>query len=59
MAELYDGLPVIRVKDWADVTPAFLRAERRRIFAAAARGEVSVSKLFLPYWVARFTEGVG
>ena len=56
MASLYDELPIVRVKDWRHVTEAVLERERRRIFAAAARGEISMRKLYLPYWIARLTE---
>ena len=54
MAELYRGLPVIRVKDWRAVTPDFLARERRRLFA----NPVDVRKLYLPYWIHEFTAGL-
>ena len=31
MAKLYDGLPVVRVRDWAAVTPAFLEVGDREM----------------------------
>jgi hypothetical protein len=56
MAELYAGLPVVRVKDWHDVTPAFLAEELRRVRDAGRA--VDMKKLYMPYWVARFTDHV-
>ena len=56
MAALYDGLPVVRVRDWRGVTPAFLEGELARLRAADARGDLDLRKLYLPYWIARFTE---
>ena len=38
MAELYQGLPVVRVRDWKKVTPAYLDAVRTRVFDAVAQG---------------------
>ena len=55
MAELYEGLPVVRVKDWHAVTPAFLEAELARIRTDPA---VDAKKLYIPYWVARYTDHV-
>jgi len=56
MAELYGGLPVVRVKDWRDVTPAFLEDELWSVLGAGR--SVDMKKLYLPYWVARFTDHV-
>ena len=56
MAELYSGLPVVRVKDWDDVTPSFLAEELRRVLGAGR--SVDMKKLYMPYWVARFTDHV-
>ena len=53
MAELYEDMPVLRVRDWRAVTPAFLARELRRIVADPA---IDLRKLYVPYWVARFTE---
>ena len=58
MAELYSGLPVVRVRDWKKVTPAYLDAVRTRVFDAVAQGGVSMSKLYVPYWLHAFTEGL-
>ena len=55
MARLYDGLPVVRVRDWRDITPAALDAELANILAANDRGEIDLKKLYLPYWLAQFT----
>ena len=56
VAELYEGLPVVRVKDWSQISTYFLRNELQRIQAAARRREIDLKKLYLPYWIARFTE---
>jgi hypothetical protein len=55
---LLEGLPVVRVDDWAEVTPARLAREWARLEDAAARGEVSWTKLFFPYWFGVLTEGL-
>lgn len=47
--DVYAGLPVIRVTDWAEVTPARLAAERERIL-----GETwDFAPLFRAYWLRR------
>ena len=53
MARLYDGLPVVRVRDWRAVTPAALEAEWRRL--DGRRDDLDVAKLYLPYWLAELT----
>ena len=53
--ELYSGLPVVRVADWASLTPALLESEYRRIQEGVARGAISWTKVFLPYWLHRHT----
>ena len=52
---LYAGLPIVRVTDWARVTPAFLDGEWARIQRAAAAGTVRWTKAYLPYWFAQLT----
>lgn len=54
-AELWEGLPVVQVRDWATVTPAFLEAEWRRL--AASRDELRMEKVWWPWWLHRFTKG--
>ncbi|KAJ1444583.1 hypothetical protein M885DRAFT_626993 [Pelagophyceae sp. CCMP2097] len=56
MAKLYEGLPVVRVRDWRNVTETFLRARLEEIRAANERGTIDLSKVYLPHWIARFTE---
>lgn len=56
--ELLDGLPVVRVANWSQLTPALLRAEWARIQAEAADGRVSWTKLYLPYWLAQMAAHV-
>ena len=52
---LLDGLPVVRVANWSDLTPALLHAEWARIQRGVATGELSWTKLYLPYWFHTFT----
>jgi len=56
MADLYAELPVVRVKDWRGVTPSFLADALADVKRRAARREIDMRRLYLPYWVARFTE---
>jgi hypothetical protein len=53
MLSLYDGLPVVQVKDWATITPAYLESERARIQKGVLAGEFSMDRAFLPYWLRR------
>ena len=55
MAELYDGLPVVRVRDWTRVTPAYLEREWERLEREHAAGRIDMRKLYVPYWVAQLT----
>ena len=52
---LFEGLPVVRVKEWASVTPAFLEEEWARIQAAAAADRVDWRKAYFPYWFGQMT----
>ena len=54
---LYRELPSVQVRDWANVTPAFLEAEWARIEREAAR--FNMNKLYWPYWLGRFTQWMG
>ena len=54
---LYRELPSVHVRDWANVTPAFLEAEWARIEREAAR--FNMNKLYWPYWLGRFTQWMG
>ena len=56
MADLYAELPVVRVRDWRGVTPSFLADALADVKRRAARREIDMRRLYLPYWVARFTE---
>lgn len=47
---LYDGLPVVRVRNWSTITPAHLEALWRTMRASDA---YAWEKLYLPYWLAR------
>jgi len=45
---LFEGLPVLIVEDWSEVTPAKLEAERKRF----AEEIFDFSSLYLEYWLA-------
>ena len=51
---LLDGLPVVRVANWSELTPARLNSEWLRIRRAAREGTVSWTKLYLPFWLHTF-----
>ena len=52
---LYDGLPVVRVTDWAKVTPSFLDDEWARLQADARAGRIDWRKVYFPHWFAQYT----
>ena len=54
--DLFDGLPVVRVRDWSAVTPEFLDAKWERLQVESRAGRVDWRKVYLPYWFARYTE---
>jgi len=49
--DLYRGLPTVQVKDWRDVTPAFLAREWTRINIEMRSNRISNAKAFLPFWI--------
>ena len=53
--QLFDGLPVVRVRDWSALTPALLEREWQFIQEGVQRGSISWTKLFLPYWFHEHT----
>jgi len=53
--ELLEGLPIVRVANWSDMTPASLHGEWVRILRGVQNGSLSWTKLYLPYWLSRFT----
>ena len=53
---LLEGLPVVRVEDWAAVTPAFLDDEWARIQGEVTNGTISWTKAYFPYWFAQYTK---
>lgn len=55
MASLYDGLPVVRIYDWRDVTPTFLRSHLENIHILTHQRRIGLTKLFLPFWLNEFT----
>jgi len=50
LEELWDGLPVVRVRNWSHVTADYLQAEWR---ALQAMSNLSWSKVYWPYWMDR------
>ena len=53
MADLYAGLPVLRVRDWRNVTPDLLRSHLAHVHDT--RHTINVNKLYLPYWIRQVT----
>ena len=53
MAHAYNGLPIVEVKNWSDVTPAFLERQRDIINEKAAQGYYHLSAAYVPYWLGR------
>mmetsp|Transcript_44446 Transcript_44446/g.117997 ORF Transcript_44446/g.117997 Transcript_44446/m.117997 type:complete len:456 (-) Transcript_44446:221-1588(-) len=53
LEDLYRNLPVVQVKDWSQVTPAFLVGEWSRITQSQRndRVQMNIAKAFLPYWI--------
>ena len=49
------GLPVLRIRNWSAVTPAFLDREWEKLMLQARAGEVSWSKVYFPYWMEQYT----
>eukprot|EP01012_Entosiphon_sulcatum_P017257 TRINITY_DN22050_c0_g1_i1.p1 TRINITY_DN22050_c0_g1~~TRINITY_DN22050_c0_g1_i1.p1 ORF type:complete len:482 (-),score=36.78 TRINITY_DN22050_c0_g1_i1:66-1490(-) len=47
--ELWAGLPVVRVSNWSQVTPEYLRGLIPQIWAQ--RESYNIAKLFLPHWL--------
>lgn len=52
---LLEGLPVVRVRDWASLTPRWLHEEWERIQRGTSEGRLTWTKLYLPYWLHAFT----
>ena len=52
---LYDGLPIVRVKDWSAVTPGFLGEEWERIQRGVKAGRLGWAKAYFPFWFGTFT----
>ena len=56
--QLLDGLPVVRVREWAALTPALLEREWQFILEGVQRGSISWTKLYLPYWFHQHTSHI-
>ena len=52
----YEGLPVVWVRDWANVTPALLERERRRVRRDARA--FNMNRVYWPYWLAQLTRAM-
>ena len=53
---LWRGMPVVRVQDWAQITPEFLAAKEAEFLAN--RATLNVNKAYLPYWLHRLSRGL-
>lgn len=53
--ELLEGLPVVRVANWSELTPASLHGEWVRVLRGVQNGSLSWTKLYLPFWLSQFT----
>ena len=53
--ELLSGLPILRVTDWASVTPSFLDEQWARLQREARAGSVGLAKAYFPFWFRVFT----
>ena len=47
LAPLWEGLPVVQVRDWKEVTPAYLR----RVWADMQTREYDLAKAYFPHWL--------
>lgn len=52
---LFDGLPVVGVKNWSDVTPAFLEATWHQM----QQRSYSWEKIYAPYWLDKLLHPPG
>jgi len=52
---LFEGLPVVRVDDWATLSAAKLDAEWERIQDGVRAGSITWTKAYLPYWLHQHT----
>ena len=53
--ELWAGLPVVRVRNWSHVTPAFLEGEWQRVERETQAGAYDMRKVYWPFWLERLT----
>ena len=53
---MYETLPVVRVNNWTEVTPAFLERQWALIHNASA--QFDMAPLYWPYWLAQLTHRV-
>ncbi len=50
---LFEGLPVVIVQRWSDITPAFLEVQLEIVERRRAAGEYDMRRLTLDYWMER------
>jgi len=54
---LFEGLPVVFVGSWAEVTPALLEAHRTKV-SSGLPASLSISRAFLPHWLHEVIKGM-
>ena len=52
---MWETLPVVRVRDWANVTPAFLETEWERLHIDTS---LEWTKIYLPFWLDKLLHAV-
>jgi hypothetical protein len=53
MDRLFEGLPVVIVQRWSDITPAFLQEQFEIVQRRMAAGEYDMRRITLDYWMER------
>lgn len=53
LAPMWEGLPVIQVRNWLEITPSYLRG----MWAKMHTQEFDLAKAYFPYWLHRLTAG--
>jgi hypothetical protein len=54
--EVFEGLPVLIVDEWKDVTEELLLAELGRFRTCAGGGSFDWDKLFMPHWIEKLNQ---
>jgi len=50
---IYEGLPVLIIKSWDEITESFLERKYKELMDK----ECDVSKMFMEYWTSRINDG--